>query len=160
MSEKKPYEVEYKGVISRFATLKEAAEFTLLLGGEPDSPHYAPWRIDEFTDFVNRLQIPQRQLLATLLKARCQPVKDVDLRKASRLGSNQALAGTLSGVTKVAKLLDIEPSRIYYQRTDYRQGAPERRYYITPAFLKAADDADWPSSDDLTERDEDDNERR
>ena len=153
---KKPYEVEYKGVMIRCDTPQEAVQVARLLGGEPDHPHYAPWRVDEFTEFVDRIQTFQRRLLNVLIKAECQPVKDSQLCSAINASNNQALAGILSGITKVAKAMDIEPSRIYYQRTEYKQGSPERRYYITPAFLKAARDADWPSEDDLRFRDDGD----
>lgn len=159
MTGKKPYEVEYKGVTIRCTTPQEAVEVARLLGNAPDNPEYAKWHVDEFTDLVARLQVAQRRLLNVLLKARCQAVRDYDLCGKLGLGSNQALAGVLSGVTKVAKLLEIDPSRIYYQRTDYKQGSPERRYYITAAFMKAADDADWPSPDDLKEPAEDWQER-
>src|SRR5260370_39886181 len=68
----KPYEVEYKGVMIRCDTPKEAVEVARMLGGEPDHPHYAPWRVDEFTDFVDRIQTVQRRLLDVLIKAQCQ----------------------------------------------------------------------------------------
>lgn len=152
---KKPYEVEYKGVTIRCDTSQEAVEVARLLGGEPDHPHYALWRMDEFTEFVERIQFAQRRLLSLLMKAKCQPVKDAQLCSMMDLSGNQALAGILSGVTKIAKAMDIEPSRIYYQRTEYNQGSPERKYYITPAFLKVAEDAGWPSVSDLVEKDED-----
>jgi hypothetical protein len=155
MAEKRPYEVEYKGVTIRCDTPQEAVEVARLLGGEPDHPHYAQWRVDEFTEFVDRIQITQRKLLNVLLKAKCQPVKDYDLCGTLGVSTNQALAGVLSGITKVAKAMEIEPSRIYYQRTEYKQGSPDRRYYITPAFMKAALDADWPSANDLVDRDDD-----
>jgi len=152
---KKPYEVEYKGVVIRCDTPQEAVEIARLLGGEPDHPHYSAWRVDEFTEFVERIQFAQRRLLSILMKAKGQAVKDSQLCSMMGVSSNQALAGILSGVTKIAKAMDIEPSRIYYQRTEYNQGSPERRYYITPAFLKAAEDASWPSASDLVERDDD-----
>jgi hypothetical protein len=151
---KKPYEVEYKGVTIRCDTPQNAVEVARLLGGEPDHPHHAAWRVDEFTEFVDRIQVWQRRLLNILIKAQCQPVKDSQLCSALPASNNQALAGVLSGITKVAKAMEIEPSRIYYQRTEDKQGSPERRYYITPAFMKAAQDADWPSKDDLILRDD------
>src|SRR5215472_8949080 len=138
MSKRKPYEVEYKGVIVRCATPEEAAKVARLLGGEPENPEYTPWRVDEFTDFVDRIQVTQRRLLATLLKMRGQSMPDWQLCGQLGLSSNQALAGVLSGVTKVAKAMNIEPKRIYVQQTEYNQGVPERRYWVTSAFQKAA----------------------
>jgi len=155
MAGKKPYDVEYKGVVIRCATPEEAAAVARLLAAEPDNPQFVPWRVDEFTDFVDRIQVAQRRLLAALLRAKGQPVKDHDLCGGLGLSSNQGLAGVLSGITKVAKAMDIEPGRIYVQRTEYNQGLPERRYYIAGAFLKAAQDADWPSPNDLKEPAED-----
>ena len=155
MAGKKPYEVEYKGVTIRCATAEEAADVARLLAAEPDNPQFVPWQIDEFTDFVERIQVTQRRLLAALLKSKGQSVKDYDLCGQLGLASNQGLAGVLSGITKVAKAMDIDPRRVYVQHTDYKQGLPERRYYITGAFLKAAQDADWPSLNDLKESDED-----
>jgi hypothetical protein len=152
----KPYKVEWKGVIIWCETPGEAADVARQLGGAPDHPHYQVWRVDEFTDFVSRIQVTQRRLLNVLLKANCQPVKDHVLCKAVGVATNQGLAGALSGITKVAKAMDIEPSRIYYQRTEYNQGSPVRKYYITPAFMRAATDADWPSQHDLKEPNEDD----
>jgi hypothetical protein len=52
--------------------------------------------------------------------------------------------------------MEIDPARIYYQRTEYEQGCPVRRYYIASAFMRAAIDADWSSPHDLEERDDDD----
>lgn len=154
MRAKKPYEVEYKGVVVRCETPEDAANMARLLGGEPDNPQFVPWRLDEFTDFVARIQVTQRRLLAELLKTKGQRVTDYQLRAALRLGSNQALAGVLSGVTKVAQAMEIDPKRIYIQQTKYNQGMPERLYWATTAFLKAAMDADWPSDEDLKYRED------
>ena len=153
MSAKKPYEVEYKGVVIRCATPEEAAKVARLLGGAPENPQFVPWRVDEFTDFVDRIQVKQRRLLAALLRAKGQSLMDYQLRGELELSSNQALAGVLSGVTKVAQLMDIDPKRIYVQHTEYKQGYPERRYWVTSAFQKAAEDADWPSQNDLKDTD-------
>jgi hypothetical protein len=155
MAAKKPYEVEYRGVVIRCETPEAAANLARMLGGEPDNPLVQEWHPDEFLEFVNRIQITQRRLLAALLETKGQSLKDFELRMRLTLSSNQALAGVLSGITKVAKLLDIDPKRIYIQHTTYSQGLPERRYWVSSAFQKAAADADWPSQSDLEEQDED-----
>jgi len=146
---KKPYEVEYRGVVIRCSTPEEAANLARMLGGEPENPLVQAWRVDEFTDFVNRIQLAQRRLLAALLEAKGHSLKDFQLRDRLSLSSNQALAGVLSGITKVAQALEIDPKRIYIQHTTYSQGSPERRYWVSSAFQKAAMDADWPSASDL-----------
>lgn len=149
------YEVEYKGVKIRCATVEEAASVARELGESADAPQYAAWEMHDFLDFVGRIQLAQRRLLAILLRQHGQPTKDHDLCKELGLGSNQGLAGVLSGITKVAQTMDIDPRRVYWQRTEYAQGKPERRYYPANAFMKAATDADWPSASDLTDEDRD-----
>lgn len=144
----KPFEVRYKDVVIRCGSAEDAARVARELA--TDSPYSNPWRMDEFTDFVNRIQVQQRRLLAALIRDEKHTLlSDVELRRAVGVTSNQALAGILSGVTKVAQAMGIEPKRIYGQRTKYVQGLPNRVYWATPAFREIAVDADWPSPEDL-----------
>src|SRR5690348_11201207 len=146
---KHSYEVEFKGVKIRCETEAEAISLARRLGESAESPMYAPWSMHEFTEFVERIQVVQRRLLAALLEKNGQPAKDFELRGKLGLKTNQALAGVLSGITKVAQAMEIDPRRVYMQRTEYNKGLPERRYYVSFGFSKAAGDADWPSESDL-----------
>src|SRR5260370_24693732 len=138
------YEVIYGKVRVRCRGVKDAARLAKELNLDPEHPQTAPWRVDEFTDFVNRIQWQQRKLLNVLLQSEAQ-VFDYDLRGKLLLDGNQALAGVLSGFTKFAQAMDIDPRRVYGQETTYNKGLPERKYWATYAFRKAAKDADWPS---------------
>ena len=145
----KPYEVEYRGVVIRCSTPQEAAAVAKELGESPESPDYATWQPHEFLDFVHRVQWQQRCLLNYMLKARYNRAKDKELQVELGLMNNQALAGVLSGITKVAQAMDIDPRRIYWQRTEYRQGQPHREYHLAQGFVKAATDNEWPGEHDL-----------
>ena len=150
----KPFEVEYRGVIVRCSTPEEAASVARELGESRHSLFSAKWQPHEFLDFVNRLQWQQRRILAFLLKAQYWRASDSELREALKVKGNQALAGILSGITKVAQAMEIDPSRVYWQRTEYKQGVPAREYRLTEGFAKAAVDNDWPEEKNLEEPDE------
>ena len=147
----KPYEVEYRGVIIRCATPQDAASVARELAETRGSLHATKWQPHEFLDFVNRLQWQQRRLLAFILKAQYNRATDKQLREALKLRGNQALAGVLSGITKVAQAMDIDPTRIYWQRTEYREGSPFREYRLATGFVQSARDNDWPEEKNLEE---------
>ena len=113
-------------------------------------PEFIPWEAAEFTEFTAKLKLYPLRLLAMLLKKNA--ATDAELRKELGYANNKALAGTLSGISKGALSLDIEPQRVYNQRTSYKHGKPLRMYYIGPMFRKAAIDHDWPSETDLNPR--------
>ncbi|MFZ0914327.1 MAG: hypothetical protein WBQ76_02925 [Candidatus Korobacteraceae bacterium] len=155
MKREAPYEVEIRGVTVRCYTLEDAAKIIREFSAQGEFPQYQKWQPHEFLDFVNRIQVLQRQLLATLLKTRYGVATDEELRKVLGIASNQALAGVLSGITKVAQLMEIDRSKIYSQRTEYKQGSPVRWYRLSEGFKSAAVDNDWPTDKDLEEPDDD-----
>jgi hypothetical protein len=143
------YVVEYKGAKVHCKSMEDAARLLERLGQGGNNPEVRPWNAAEFTDFTERLEVGPRRLLAFLLKI--SPATDWQLRGHLDLAGNKQLAGVLSGVSKVALALDIEPRRVYSQSTSYKSGKPERRYQVTLAFKKAAEEVDWPSEKDLEE---------
>lgn len=141
------YTVRYGGVEVQCDSPQAAARLIRELRKQPDHPSFVHWTVDEFGDFTDRLQLYPRRLLAFLLTR--STMTDDDLRQHLNIVGNKALAGVLSGISKVALALDIDPARVYCQHTSYSQGKPVRRYWATPAFQKAAQDLDWPSKSDL-----------
>jgi hypothetical protein len=149
------YDVICGDVIIRCGNAKEAALVAKELNAGKASPQTMPWRLHEFTEFVNRIQWQQRRLLNILLHS-VTPVPVRELCLKLHLSGNQALAGVLSGITKVAQTLDIDPGRIYKQDTTYSKGRPERKYRVVYAFRQAAKENSWPSQEDLEIPAEDD----
>jgi hypothetical protein len=108
-----------------------------------------PWSGPEFREFTARIQRQQRKLLAAMLEH--EPgalVSSERVRQYVGVAGNQALAGILSGVTKVALSLDIAPERIYLQTTRFQKGRPQRFYRVASGFLRAAAKYGWPSAED------------
>jgi hypothetical protein len=106
------------------------------------SPEAEEWNVTDFEEFAGRLQYQPRLLLKLLLE-NDREVSDAEIRNSLKLASNRVLAGVLSGVSKVALALSIDPNRVYRQTTRYKNGLPERQYTVTSAFRKAALDNDW-----------------
>ncbi len=138
------YEIEFKGAKVKCKSARDAVRLLRELGQDAGTP----WNAADFTEFVEHLESRPRRLLAFLVAAQ-EAQNDETLRTFLELDGNKALAGVLSGVSKVALKLDIKPEQVYRQSTMYNQGKPVRKYWATPAFMKAANDADWPSDSDL-----------
>ena len=151
------YKIRYKGAEVECHSLREATDLLRALGEDKHNPELIPWEAAEFTEFTSQLELYPLRLLAMLLSKNA--ATDGELRKELGYANNKALAGTLSGISKVALSLDIEPQRVYNQRTSYKHGKPMRMYYIGPMFRKAALDHDWPSETDLNPPDDDDDGR-
>jgi hypothetical protein len=136
------YDIEWRGIKIHCKSTDDAAALLKKLG-ESSRPDLEPWTAHQFTDFTSRIQQQQKKFLWYLREMGESP--DGLIRDALEIGNNQALAGMLSGITKVAMSMDIDHTRIYRQRTKYEQGKPIRMYDLAAVFKKAAFEFDWPS---------------
>jgi hypothetical protein len=147
------YEIEHKGKTIRCLNLKAMKAALEQLEGSTLVREAKPWTDEEFHNFAGRIHVPQRRLLAKLLEiGPRQGLEDSGLRALLELPDNQSLAGSLSGISKVALMFDIEPRRVYVTSTVYRHSKPHRSYQITPEFADAAARHRWPSKGDLKYR--------
>jgi hypothetical protein len=146
------YEIEYKGKTIRCRTLDDMQRALDRLAGGRLTREITPWSIDEFEKFTGRIQFQQRRLLAKLLEYGTTAwLEDFKLREFLDIPHNQALAGVLSGISKVALMFGIEPRRVYTQNTVFKHGKAHRFYQVTSEFLRAAAKHKWPSKADLRE---------
>ena len=144
------YEIEYKGKTIRCRTFEDAQRVLEGFDGSNVAQDHTAWSTEEFEKFTGRIHHQQRLLLAELLKwGTTAFLEDWKLRDLLGLGGNKALAGTLSGISKVALMFGIDPRRVYTSRTMYKHGKPTRTYQITSGFLRAAAKHHWPSKEDL-----------
>lgn len=149
------YEIEYRGRIVRCKTADAAARLLAVLEQQDVAKDSLPWSPHDFTEFVERIQLRQRKLLAKLLEHGSTTWLAAEkLCELLSIRGNQALAGVLSGITKVAMSLDIAPERVYLQTTRFKEGQRSRFYRVASGFLHAANDNEWPSQSDLEVRDE------
>jgi len=128
-------------------SVKTAAKLIRELGKNPVPPELEEWSLDDFEQFTGKLQYGPKRIVAFLLER--DSATDTELRESLSFQNNRALAGTLSGVTKVASSLGLRSDQVYTQATKYEKGKPVRKYKISPAFKNAAQRSDWPSEDDL-----------
>jgi hypothetical protein len=144
------YEIEYRGKIIRCRDLKAMKTALAELEGSKLVREGTPWTAEEFQNFTARIHVPQRRLIAKLLEYGTTAwLEDVKLRADLGIPDNKSLAGTLSGISKVALMFDIDPRRVYTQKTIYQQSKPRRLYQISSAFLQATAKYNWPSRQDL-----------
>src|SRR5271166_3946551 len=116
------YEIEVNGHKVKCKTAEAAARLLRELGKGERSLAILPWSVHDFDDFTGRIGFFQRLALAGLLKApNGEGLTDEELRNASRAMDNRVLSGILSGISKVALRLDIEPERVYRQVVTYRE---------------------------------------
>jgi len=142
------FEIEYRGRVIRCRTVRALVRALRVL--DPDEKHGdAPWTTEEFTEFTDRIRTAQRRLLSRLLEFGPASLTDDKLRADLGIANNQALAGVLSGISKTALALNLEPARVYVSRTQYRKGKPVRTYRIASGFLRAAQKRGWPKDEDL-----------
>jgi hypothetical protein len=145
-----PYEIEYKGKTIRCRTLDAMKEALEELEGGKLVRSEAPWTAEEFQKFTGRIHVPQRRLLKHLLDhGTTARIENARLRELMDIPDNQALAGVLSGISKVALMFDIEPRRVYSQITKFKHSKGIQYYQITSSFLQAAHKYNWPSKADL-----------
>jgi hypothetical protein len=141
------YEFDIEGVHIVCNSAASAARLIRELKKGPQPPHLEKWELYDFEQFTGKLQYFPKQFLAFLLKVRT--ATDEQVRTQMGLRSNRVLAGILSGVSKVALSLGLDPQMVYTQSTKYVKGKPERLYQISGGFKSAASLSDWPSEDDL-----------
>jgi hypothetical protein len=142
------YQFEYKGRIIRCRTERALVRALNLIEAD-DNQSDTPWSLREFTDFTNRIRTPQRRLLKKLLEFGPTMLTDEKLREDLGIANNQALAGVLSGISKTALAMDLEPAKVYLNRIRYRNGRPVHTYRIASGFLRTAKKLGWPKKEDL-----------
>jgi hypothetical protein len=143
------FAVEYKGVTIYCQSPEDAARVAQELGQRMDTPQFQRWQVHEFVEFISRIQVWQRRLLAFLLEAGRDSATDTDIRTRLNFQNNRVLAGVLSGLSKVAMALDIDPRRVYWMQPKYESGKITRTYSLTRAFREAARENAWPETKDL-----------
>jgi hypothetical protein len=154
MDEKKPFEIECDGVTIRCETAEEVVRLLKLMKEAEIHPDSQSWKTYEFDNLLARLQDKPRRLLAFMIECGVRPIRDTELREALVLRDNKALAGVLSGISKVAQAMNIDPRRVYRFSSDYKEGKPNRSYQLTPAFHAAVKVIGWPKPEDLESSDQ------
>jgi hypothetical protein len=140
-------EFEHGGKKYRADTAKEALDLQRLLEKEESDQGAQPlrhWPVDVALEFVQSLGELQRKFLGTLSQG--ASVSSEAIVKALGLDSEIALAGVLSGLSKQAKKMNVNPHNIYYVNVDWVGKTKERYFRLMRDFHEALIELNWPDA--------------
>jgi hypothetical protein len=101
-----------------------------------------PWTPSLLWRFIDRLGKSQLDVLKLLVRFR--HVTDEEFRACLKVAGNQALAGTLAGISKHAAALGI-PARNVYSFENFRNAGKRRSTYtVADTFSRIATENNWP----------------
>lgn len=106
-----------------------------------------PWNAEVFQSYLRRLGDTQTTVLAHLLVNGI--VTDAELRASLRLPSNQALAGVLSGLSKQARAMGIDPREVFNVQNWRLDGKRHAEYLSALSLRRIARKLNWPPDDKM-----------
>lgn len=140
-------EFEHEGKKYRADTAKEAVELQRLLEKKDLDRSAQPirhWPVDVALDFINGMGEMQKKFLAILADGASIPSDT--MVDALRLDSEIALAGVLSGLSKQAKKMKVNPHNIYYVEVEWAGKKKERYFRLMSDFRDALTELNWPDA--------------
>jgi hypothetical protein len=121
--------VEHNGVTYTVDTPEDAVKLGQLLAPKAAEPaEKFVWTPELFRDFTDRLGTKQQDILRILLERGV--VSDDDLRALIGVESNQALAGTLSGISQQATALGIPPRMVFTMKNFRKKHGHAARWNV------------------------------
>jgi hypothetical protein len=99
------------------------------------------WTPDVFATFLQT--IGEQQKTAVLLMAQNAGIGSAELAKRLNLGSQTALAGVISGLSKQLKTLDLGLDNLYTVKTKWKGKKKEELFFLRESFRQAAEEAGW-----------------
>lgn len=109
------------------------------------------WTTEKFLEFIDRLTHEERRVLACLLDDEDRWVSESSILKTLHLHNGEGLSRLLNMISIVAQSIEMDPGRVYTQKTLTADAIPERACRIALEFSWAATEAGWPSPDDAEE---------
>ena len=138
---------EHRGKVYHADTAKEAAELQALLNrqdAEQGRERLRPWSADMTLEFLDGLGEMQKAFLAVL--AQGANVPSGEMVRALRLESEVVLAGVISGLSKQARKLNINPHDLYVVEVEWNGKKKERSFRITNDFHESLTELGWPEA--------------
>jgi hypothetical protein len=140
-------EFEHGGKKYRADTAKEAADLQALLEKQ-DLDHGARpirnWPADVALEFLNTLGDLQKKFLAVLAEGVSVP--SATIIRALSLDSEIALAGVISGLSKQARKMNVNPHNLYYVNVEWTGKNKERFFRMMNDFREALVELNWPDA--------------
>lgn len=140
-------EFEHRGKKYRADTAKEAIELQRLLEKQEFDQGAQPirhWPVDTALEFLESLGEKQRKFLSILAEGSSVPSETVI--RILGLDSEIALAGVLSGLSKQAKKMKVNPHNIYFVDVSWSGKTKTRYFRMMRDFLEAITELNWPQA--------------
>jgi hypothetical protein len=151
-------EFKHNGRIWRADTTEEAIELRERLereddelyaaGEEPSIVESDVWTSDLVVELLKSSGQLQKKFLKLLFEKNeetFEPKMDSsELVKALKLGSEEALAGVLSGLSKRLKKIGRQPSELYRVDVQWTKEGKIRKFLLSRGFRWAATQLGWP----------------
>jgi len=100
------------------------------------------WTHDSVTDLLKGAGTLQKRFLRVLAKE--SEIASAEIREKLALGSEVALAGVLSGLSKQLKKMGLKPWDLYTVRVQWTGKSKLRMFSIVRGFEQAAAELGWP----------------
>jgi hypothetical protein len=150
-------EFKHNGRIWRADTAQEAIELRRRLeadddaayerGDEPSIVEDNPWTSDTVVELLRGSGGLQKAFLKYLFESGGDlnaSVESGQVVKALKIGSEESLAGVLSGLSKHLKKIGRQPSELYSVSVRWTKDGKLRRFQLTQGFRWAALELGWP----------------
>jgi hypothetical protein len=140
-------EFEHRGKKYRADTAREAAELQALLDSQDEHrgrTRLKAWSADVTLEFLNSLGEMQKGFLSVLSQGSNVPSET--MVEALRLDSEIALAGVISGLSKQARKLNINPHDLYVVESHWSGKQRERSFRILDDFRESLSELGWPDA--------------
>lgn len=140
-------EFEHRGKKYRADTAKEAIDLQRLLEKQEFDQGAQPirhWPVDTALEFLESLGEKQRTFLSVLADG--SSVESETVIHILGLDSEIALAGVLSGLSKQAKKMNINPHNIYFVEVSWSGKTKTRHFRMMRDFLEAITELNWPEA--------------
>jgi len=138
-------EFEHRGRKYRVDTPREAAELQALLerqDSERGRERSSLWSADKTLEFINGLGEAQREFLTVL--SHSGNVASETMLDALRLPSAVALAGVISGLSKQARKLEVNPHDLYVVEVEWNGKKKARSFRMLESFRDSLIELGWP----------------
>jgi hypothetical protein len=146
-------EFKYKGTMWRADTPEEAVALRNEL--ERSDKAFEPvfeqmeqlsdfWTPDKFMDVVSHVGPLQQQFLVAI--RRKPGTTSRELVSVLGLGSEVALAGVISGLSKQIKPLGIEPKHVFKINVNWSGKTKTRKFILEDFFIGAGMEQNWPDA--------------
>ena len=145
-------EFKHGGRIWRADTAKEAiklrreleAQDTLALeaGEQPDNLEEPVWTPDKVIDLLQNIGRQQKLFLKVLFDGTV--VTSASVTKKLELGSEEAFAGVLSGLSKQLGKLGVKPWELFTVQVEWDGKSKTRSFRLTNNFRWIAQQVGWP----------------